>query len=63
MDENDLRLDGNGVAGMLATQIATAGRGYGLWTPALIGLMAAIAGFGIVLAARGGRRLSVEAGA
>jgi SSS family solute:Na+ symporter len=44
-----------GVGGMLFAQIATAGRGYGMWTPALIGLIAAIVGFGIVLAAGGGR--------
>ena len=50
----------SGVGGMLFAQIATGGRGYGMWTPALIGLIAAIAGFGIVLAA-GRRQVSARA--
>jgi SSS family solute:Na+ symporter len=54
----------SGVVGMLAVQLSTAGRGYGMWTPALIGLLAAVAGFCIVLAARGGyRQVSAQAGA
>jgi len=36
---------GAGVAGMLAVQLATAGRGWGVLTPALVGLAAAIAAF------------------
>jgi solute:Na+ symporter, SSS family len=53
----------SGVGGMLFAQIATGGRGYGMWTPALIGLIAAIAGFGIALAAGGGRHpVSARAG-
>jgi SSS family solute:Na+ symporter len=54
----------SGVGGMLFVQIATGGRGYGAWTPALIGLTAAIIGFCIVLVARGGyRQVSAQAGA
>lgn len=53
----------SGVAGMMTVQIATGGRGYGMWTPALIGLTAAIAGFCVVLAARGGhRQIPAQAG-
>jgi SSS family solute:Na+ symporter len=53
----------SGVTAMLFAQITTGGRGYGVWTPALVGLIAAIAGFGMVLAARGGsRQVSVPAG-
>jgi SSS family solute:Na+ symporter len=53
-----------GVTGMLTVQIATGGRGYGMWTPALIGLTAAIGGFCLVLAGRGGfRQISAQAGA
>src|SRR5262245_16598133 len=36
---------GAGVAGMLAVQLSTAGRGWGILTPALVGLVAAMAAF------------------
>jgi SSS family solute:Na+ symporter len=53
----------SGVGGMLFAQIASGGRGYGMWTPALIGLTAAIVGFCLVLVARGGhRQISARAG-
>jgi solute:Na+ symporter, SSS family len=39
-----------GVGTVLAVQFATGGQGYGMWTPALIGLIAAIAGFVVMLA-------------
>jgi SSS family solute:Na+ symporter len=45
-----------GVGGMLIVQIATGGRGYGSWTPAMIGLTAAVGGFCVVLAWQGGYR-------
>jgi hypothetical protein len=49
---------------MLFAQIATGGRGYGVWTPALVGLTAAVLGFCIVLVARGGyHQVSAQAGA
>jgi len=41
-----------GVAVMLAVQLATGGRGYGMVTPALAGLIASAAGCGLVLALR-----------
>ena len=41
-----------GVAGMLIVQIGTGGRGWGALTPALVGLVAAIAGFVIVFVMR-----------
>jgi SSS family solute:Na+ symporter len=41
-----------GVAGMLIVQIRTGGRGWGALTPALVGLVAAIAGFVIVFVMR-----------
>jgi SSS family solute:Na+ symporter len=41
-----------GVGAMLLVHIATAGAGYGVLTPALVGFIAASAAFGIVLAAR-----------
>jgi SSS family solute:Na+ symporter len=54
----------SGVVGMLVVQLSTGGRGYGMWTPALIGLLAAIAGFCVVLVARGGyHQVSAQAGA
>jgi SSS family solute:Na+ symporter len=43
----------SGVAAMLFAHVATGGSGYGGITPAMIGLAAAIAGFSIVLLARG----------
>jgi SSS family solute:Na+ symporter len=43
-----------GVGGMLFVQFSTAGKGFGLLTPAPAGLVAACAAFTIVLAARGG---------
>ena len=53
-----------GVGGMLTIQAATGGRGWGALTPALAGLLAAIAAWGITLAiapAPHGRRSSVSA--
>jgi solute:Na+ symporter, SSS family len=47
-----------GVGGMLFVHIVTGGRGYGHLTPAIIGLMAAVIGFLVVLAARGRLRAS-----
>jgi SSS family solute:Na+ symporter len=44
-----------GVATLLAVQFATAGRGWGVFNPNIVGLMAAAAGFAIVLFARGPR--------
>ncbi len=41
-----------GVAAMLAAQLATGGRGFGNLTPAMIGLVAALAGFALVLATK-----------
>jgi SSS family solute:Na+ symporter len=41
-----------GVTGMLVVQAATGGRGWGALTPALVGLVAAIAGFLIVFVMR-----------
>jgi SSS family solute:Na+ symporter len=38
-----------GVVTVLVVQFATGGRGFGMWSPALVGLMAAIAGFGLML--------------
>jgi hypothetical protein len=38
---------------VLAVQFVTGGRGFGMWTPALVGLMAAIGGFALML--MGGR--------
>jgi hypothetical protein len=43
---------------MLFVHIMTGGRGYGHLTPAIIGLMAAVIGFLVVLAARGRLRAS-----
>jgi SSS family solute:Na+ symporter len=43
-----------GVGGMVFAHIATGGRGYGQLTPAMIGLMAAVTGFLVVLVAREG---------
>jgi SSS family solute:Na+ symporter len=40
---------GAGLIGMLAVQLATGGRGWGVLTPALVGLAAAIAAFLVVL--------------
>jgi SSS family solute:Na+ symporter len=44
-----------GIATLLAVQLATEGRGYGIFNPSLIGLIAAAAGFLIVWMARGRR--------
>jgi SSS family solute:Na+ symporter len=41
-----------GVTAMLAAHVSTAGRGYGSFSPALIGLVAATAAFGTLLALR-----------
>jgi len=38
-----------GVPVLLWVQLATGGRGFGLWTPTLVGLVAAAAGFGVAL--------------
>ncbi len=43
---------GCGVTAMLAAQLATGGNGFGWMTPAMIGLVAAGAGFFVVLLAR-----------
>lgn len=45
---------GSGTAVLLAVHVATGGRGIGLWTPNLIGLLAAAVGFALVLIARRG---------
>jgi SSS family solute:Na+ symporter len=47
---------GAGVATLLVVQLATAGRGYGIFNPSLIGLIAAAAGFLVIWLARGRRR-------
>jgi SSS family solute:Na+ symporter len=44
-----------GIATLLAVQMATAGRGWGIFNPNLVGLIAAAAGFAIVFVARGRR--------
>ncbi len=44
-----------GVIGMMGVQLATGGRGFGLLTPALAGLIAALGGWSISLAAGRGR--------
>jgi SSS family solute:Na+ symporter len=49
-----------GVATVLTVQFATGGRGYGSWSPALLGIVAAVAGFGLMLLAAP-RRLQVPA--
>jgi SSS family solute:Na+ symporter len=41
---------GAGVTGMLVVQLATGGRGWGVLTPALVGLAAAVGALGVVLA-------------
>jgi SSS family solute:Na+ symporter len=41
-----------GVGGMLFAHIATGGRGYGHLTPAIVGLIAAVTGFLVVMVAR-----------
>jgi SSS family solute:Na+ symporter len=48
-----------GIAALLLVQFATDGRGYGIFNPSLIGLIAAAAGFLLVWLARG-RRAVVE---
>lgn len=48
-----------GIATLLAVHLATDGRGFGVFNPSLIGLIAAAAGFLIVWVARG-RRTSLE---
>jgi SSS family solute:Na+ symporter len=50
-----------GVGGMLIAHILTGGRGYAHLTPALIGLVAAMIGFLVVLATRTGRPASATA--
>jgi SSS family solute:Na+ symporter len=52
---------GAGVGAMLFAHIATAGRGYGHLTPAIIGLAAAVIAFALVLVARSGRTASATA--
>ena len=47
-----------GVSSMLIVEFATGGRGWGLLTPALVGLAAAIAAFLIVVTTRGARDAS-----
>jgi SSS family solute:Na+ symporter len=49
-----------GVGTVLAVQISTGGKGFGIWTPALVGLMAAVAGF-VVMLALAPRRLPARA--
>ena len=44
-----------GIAALLVVQLATKGRGYGIFNPSLIGLIAATAGFLLVWLARGRR--------
>jgi hypothetical protein len=46
---------------MLFAHLATAGRGYGHITPAIVGLAAAVIAFALVLAARSGRSASATA--
>ena len=45
-----------GMATLLAVQLATAGTGYGLFSPSLLGLIASAIAFAAVSAARGGKR-------
>jgi len=52
---------GAGVAGMLAVQITTGGRGWGVLTPALVGLSAAIAAFIVVTIASTSRHAADRA--
>lgn len=47
-----------GVVTVLAVHLSTGGKGIGMWTPALLGNLAAIAGFGVMLLA--GRTLRVR---
>ncbi len=47
-----------GVPVLLWVHFSTGGRGFGLWTPTLVGLVAAAAGFGVVLATRRRQRRS-----
>jgi SSS family solute:Na+ symporter len=49
-----------GVGTVLAVQISTGGKGFGMWTPALVGLLAAVGGF-VVMLALAPRRLPVHA--
>ncbi len=49
-----------GVGTVLAVQVSTGGKGFGMWTPALLGLVAAVAGFAVMLAL-GPRRLPAHA--
>ena len=44
-----------GIATLLAVHLATGGRGYGIFNPNLVGLLAAAAGFMVMYAARGRR--------
>jgi SSS family solute:Na+ symporter len=48
-----------GIATLLAVHLATGGKGYGVFNPSLIGLIAASLGFGLTYLARG-RPMSVE---
>jgi len=50
---------GAGVTGMLAVQFATAGRGWGALTPALVGLAAAIAAFSVTFVSERQRRAAL----
>jgi SSS family solute:Na+ symporter len=50
---------GAGIVTLLVVQLATAGRGYGIFNPSLLGLIAAASGFILVWLARG-RRLRLE---
>jgi len=49
---------GTGVCLMLAVQLATAGRGFGALTPALLGILGAAAGCAGMVLVRRRRRLS-----
>jgi len=49
-----------GVGTVVTVQISTGGKGFGMWTPALVGLMAAVAGF-VVMLALAPRRLPAHA--
>jgi SSS family solute:Na+ symporter len=50
---------GTGMATLLAVHLTTAGRGYGLLTPDLLGLIASAIAFAVVYVARG-RQVRVE---
>jgi SSS family solute:Na+ symporter len=50
---------GAGITTLLAVQLATAGRGYGMFNPNLLGLVAAGVGFVVAMLARG-RQIRAE---